>query len=131
MINEVYCSFEVAELLEKNGFAEPSISCNEDLANYNGFEYSSRVSAPTQQMALAWLREKGIHVYVKPSIVTGRVGWIVRGYECYATTVHKTDSILYAWVNVIRLATDGHYADSYEEATEIGIKYILENLNQI
>ena len=73
MIKEAYCSFEVAKLLKEKGFNEPCRAVYEEeilrintLCDYHNSELSSYVCAPTLQMAMNWLREKGIECVVIP-----------------------------------------------------------------
>ena len=130
MITEDYVSFETAKLLKEKGFDE-SISmvymsygdlckCNryDSIRNsdYNDitknyFEYT----APTLQMAMKWLREKGIYITIiygdYPSL--NKVFW-----------TPQIDSL--EGFNL----PDSFYKeyDKYEEACEAAIKYCLENL---
>lgn len=72
MTNESYVSFEVAELLKKAGFDVPVYACclnadqmarNDFPVNYNSYD-SGRISCPTQDVAIKWLREQfQIHVF--------------------------------------------------------------------
>ena len=69
MIEEAYCSFEVSKLLKDKGFDEPTLSYYKSnkvnygaLINRNGI--SDIVCRPTHQMALAWLRSKGIFITI-------------------------------------------------------------------
>ena len=112
MIMEDYCSYEVAKLLKDKGFNE-SIRCWYD--NFQDFhEEGVRMSnndclpptimCPTHQMAMKWLREKKIFINV----------W----YD-------KTDfsaEYVNGYFNYI-----GNF-DSYEEAVEQSIKYVLEHV---
>ena len=75
MIKEDYCSFKIAELLKKKGFEgdcdyyydtvetdEPQqLTLDEKL--YFRDRY---IDAPTHQMAMKWLRDKGIEIIVIP-----------------------------------------------------------------
>ena len=73
MIKETYCSYEVAKLLKEKGFHEPCIATyNSTTKNFQVEEiyedwtihWKGYISAPTQQMAMAWLREeKNIFIY--------------------------------------------------------------------
>ena len=131
-IEEDYVSFETAKLLKEKGFDEHcSTSYSTILSNHKVEE--SRVSEwgranqiyrPTHQMAMAWLREKGI--YVCPKL-------------CCFCGSKKKDIPYYLWEpRIIRLPSNNiiypqpldmckHY-ENYEEATEKAIKYSLENL---
>ena len=68
MIQERYCSYEVAKLLKEKGFDEPCRSVYEDFGDYIDFYYTVEeqtdlqmgvfeVLRPTHQMAMDWLRE--------------------------------------------------------------------------
>lgn len=72
MTNESYVSFEVAELLKKAGFDVPVYACclnadrmarNDFPVNYNSYD-TGRISCPTQDVAIKWLRKQfQIHVF--------------------------------------------------------------------
>ena len=134
-IKEVYVSVETAKLLKDKGFDWPtSGSYHEDFSyllvnnfpfNHNGSVNST--SAPTQQMAMRWLREVkniaiGISVefdWIKDPMdktFTGDVskfaGWF---YEIHTIEPH-------------RQVTESDVYDTYEDAVEAAIKYTLENL---
>lgn len=105
MINEDYCSYEVAKLFKEKGF------------DYQGFDYIDfegeviRQDRPTLQMAMAWLRENGIiieilHVTSKPV----NDGWF---YSYQKNNDSETNLIEYP---------------AYEQAVEAALKYCLENL---
>lgn len=112
MINEDYCSFEVAKLLKEKGFDIPCIGrysarsndfyldCTRRCNNGGLFE----LAAPTHQMAMKWLREvHDIKIMIRP-YVDGTYSYeILNGFW---------------YVNF----------DSYEDATEAAIKYCLEYL---
>lgn len=109
MVKEAYVSLEVAKLLKEKGF---DIECKtayycDCLIDYTMFGFcgdEELVFAPTQQMAMAWLREKKIFINV----------W----YD-------KTDfsaEYVNGYFNYI-----GNF-DSYEEAVEQSIKYVLEHV---
>lgn len=109
MVKEAYCSYEVSKLLQEKGF---DIECKtayycDCLIDYTMFGFCGDeefVFAPTQQMVMAWLREKKIFINV----------W----YD-------KTDfsaEYVNGCFNYI-----GNF-DSYEEAVEQSIKYVLEHV---
>ena len=67
---EAYCSYEIAKLLKEKGFNEPCIYHYKDgVLMFSSFlkgrnsSQTNTCSAPTHQMACAWLREKGYHIY--------------------------------------------------------------------
>lgn len=115
MIKEQYVSFEVAKLLKERGFKEETHGNYYLGGKFDGkFEESSKVNwnkffktpiaAPTQQMAMRWLREvHDIKIMIRP-YVDGTYSYeILNGFW---------------YVNF----------DSYEDAAEEAIKYCLENI---
>ena len=130
-MKEAYVSFETAKLLKEKGFNE---SCNStydtavlggkpkfykyDVLHFfpNGMKnsddkYGMVISAPTHQMAMAWLRE----VYNIDIIIFHEK----LPNNCY-------------WVRIERdlfteIQQEPEY-NSYEDAVEAAIKYCLENL---
>lgn len=126
MINEDYCSYEVAKLLEEKGFNE-SIRCWYDSAkNFHerGVEMrnsdciSPTIMCPTHQMAMKWLRE--VHnlfvVIDKHYFVVDKISHIASGFK-YSIEIKRINTIY----------TYNGYK-SYEEAVEAALKYVLENL---
>ena len=113
MITEDYVSFEVAKLLKEKGFAEP-------LVNYYYTAKGERVGylmpeeqylCPTHQMAMKWLREeKGVYIEIRRSINTFLFGAIIKKYN--EDNFHQIPRNL----------------NSYEQAVEAALKYVLENL---
>lgn len=141
MITEDYVSFEVAKLLKEKGFNEPCWNCyyDSELEHYfrpvkNNEWPLNRVSVPTHQMALKWLRE--VHNIV-----------IEINTDDYMTTTDGKLKVSYSytiWTFIRHLGEtgliDARYDDrafwqenvkvgqSYEEAVEAALKYALENL---
>lgn len=140
MAKEQYVTYETAELLKDKGFDWKCNryylerdSDNEPLlcpgSTMYGEDYNKRlqrddlsvhinvssgkISAPTQQMAMRWLREeRGIHIYPIP--VTG-FNYVV---SVYAEKGNKTyDRIL---------SRSGRNA--YEDCIEAVLEYVLKNL---
>ena len=128
MIKEAYCSKEVSILLKEKGFNEkcrggyhyefddndnPIVMLEEWMVQpYNNdvVDEGFLCSAPTHQMAMAWLREeKNIIVNV----------WY-NGVDYNAEYYNDEDENFY-------LITDC-LCDSYEETVETALKYALENL---
>lgn len=118
MTTEDYVSFEVAKLLSKNGFGFPEdcftyytlhgIVCEKGRSDEVGI-----ASRPTLQMAMKWLRETfGIHCQIDCPIAASN--WV------YGIRDLNKDE----WVTLRNM---GDY-DTYEEACEAAIKYVLENL---
>ena len=120
MIKEAYCSFEVAKLLKEKEFDE---EC------YTFYEYDSKefyreerisccnsrsddYAAPTQQMAMRWLREvHNIHIVLMIENNGNYIGYL---YDTKGNNIQGWDR---------RLSKT-----SYEEAIDAVIQYILENL---
>ena len=125
MIRETYCSYEVAKLLKKKGFNEkcrggyhsefddndnPIVMFEEWMTqpyNNNFVDEGFLCSAPTHQMAMAWLREKDIRICPDYSDVDGK--W-------------------FTMIGTKKKRTYSGYYDTYEEAIEAALKYSLENL---
>ena len=133
MIKEQYVSFETAKLLKEKGFNERLLSfyITDEVKKEGYFQLMAFTDdkidnnhsdlcylAPTQQMAMRWLRE--IHkLGVFPSSYTVILGSETR--HIYGTAIIN--------LNKYELVTCDYLArDTYEEATEAAIKYCLENL---
>ena len=128
MITEDYVSFEVAKLLKEKGFSEKTIPF------YNGDgSFCSRIgnvcqpydwnhdkfvffSAPTHQMAMAWLRGKGIFIQI------GVVGHstITVPEKYYFFKVYRDRKF------ISHNKVDTYY--TYEEVVESALKYCLEEV---
>ena len=120
MIKEAYVSSEVAVLLKEKGFDEPcEMFYNEHFKSpYRGTltknSHTSSYTVPTQQMAMAWLREVhniDIEVqthylnYLKPNDTRYYSGKILKGSEDVIHTIYAKDT--------------------YEQACEAAINYCL------
>ena len=129
MIKETYCSKEVSILLKEKGFDIPvnyeyhyKITIpqfHRKKHNFNGIEYrncsSEWYSAPTHQMAMAWLRE--VHkIFIEIGISID-----LNGNYHYDYTI-VDDKCRY----VIREHTEFEW--KFEDAVEAALKYTLENL---
>lgn len=115
MIQEAYVSFEVAKLLKEKGFEEETYGNyylggkldgkfeESSKVNWNKF-FKTPIAAPTQQMAMRWLREVyDIKIMISP----------------YVDGTYSYEILNDFWyINF----------DSYEDAAEAAIKYCLENL---
>ena len=131
MITEDYVSLETAKLLKEKGFDEKCMSyyghgefhlgspkymksnTDRDGVACNGVAYDA-YNAPTLQMALKWLRkEHNLGVIPYWSQVSGEFG-------CRIYDLTKKGNQEY---HSIRGSFDG-----FEEPTELGVKYCLENL---
>ena len=132
MIQEAYCSKEVSILLKVKGFNEPvhyeyhyKISIpqfHRKSHNFNGDEYTNCktewFSAPTHQMALAWLREKyNIYISIQPDFPS-EIGY--KMCWCWSANVLHN--------NCISMKRHQCYIETYEQACEAALKYSLENL---
>jgi hypothetical protein len=133
MIQEAYVSFETAKLLKEKGFDENTLmvymsygdlcKCNRydsiRNSNYNDITKNYfECTAPTHQMAIAWLRKKyNIYISIQPDFQSDKDYKI-----CWCCSVN----ILYE--NCISTKWYQCYIETYEEATETAIKYCLEHL---
>jgi len=133
MIKEVYCSFEVAKLLKEKGFDCPCHATYDtavtggkpkffeyDVLQFfpNGMKnsddkYGMVISAPTHQMAMAWLREYKIYIMIDRS-------WSMKDSWQYCICVNNDFDHL--------IQQDSIPNRTYEEAVEAALKYVLENL---
>ena len=138
MVQEDYCSFEVAKLLKEKGFNE-QCSSTYDIAVSGGKpifykydvlqffpdgmknsddKYGMVISAPTHQMAMKWLRE--VHKVVISIDAHTANHW--DGYiDRFEIDILK---------NASRIIVPYEIAiyNTYEEAVEAALKYSLENL---
>lgn len=133
MSKEQYVSFEVSKLLKEKGF-DWDCYAHYNLVEQAFEEYSVTVishtnknstlgpfwiSAPTQQMAMDWLRHKGFHVQVIYDVV---LKWAVE-------IVSLTETVQYDYEEAKMYHPSKQAGfDKYEDAAEVGIKYVLENL---
>lgn len=119
MIEEQYVSFETAKLLKEKGFNEHCFCAyHEDKKELEHFSYSVNnytaydewITAPTQQMAMRWLREvKEIFISTYPTETAG-----------ICAAIYKYGATKPCMVMCKR--------NKHEEACEAAIKYCLENL---
>lgn len=127
MIEEAYCSFEVAKLLKEKGFDEECRSyfidsgddiryCACPIKNAQCFSFD--LLRPTHQMAMAWLREihkLNVEVY---RTACGYVYCIVKipsGTDLHFDEENGDDLPSGTWT-------------THEKAVEAALKYALENL---
>lgn len=120
MIKEAYCSFEVSKLLKEKGFIESCygrysirskefhFDCTKAYNNGSNFMYS----APTHQMAMAWLREV-YYLWIDIDLLTN-YKW--------------TWSIWFMNDPKLKIGESSQVISTYEEAVEAALKYCLENL---
>ena len=117
MIQEAYCSFEIAKLLKEKGFNERSAASYDSKGQLQeGWAYWNKTpiwyAAPTHQMAMAWLREMH-YLWIDIDLLTN-----------------------YKWAWSIWLMNDANFkmgetsqvTSNYKEAVEAALKYALENL---
>ena len=124
-MKEDYVSFEIAKMLKEKGFDEDTICVY--IGRYLLIKGEGTISnatdmpiipAPTQQMAMAWLREKRIIITID--------------YDEYEISDNK--KVGYGWnIQKIEKPTEYfkisiHVFDNYEETVENAIKYCLTNL---
>jgi hypothetical protein len=123
MVEERYCSYEVSTLLKEKGF---DIGCYGRYSTHSKeFHFDATrkcenhdlftIAAPTHQMAIKWLREKGIYITIVygdyPSL--NKVFWTPQ-----INSLKEFD------------LPDDFYEDydEYEDAVEAALKHALENL---
>lgn len=112
MVNEAYCSYEVSKLLKERGMDKEYFTYYIQKNNTNGT--SEAVTTCTHQMAMKWLRTKGIYIYIQP---TKYVGGALYGFQAIVEDGRNS-----AWKKSI------HHEDNYEDAVEAALKYCLEKL---
>ena len=117
-ISEDYVSFETSKLLKEKGFDFPCmgrysvrskefhLDCTRMCSNEGLFE----CAAPSQAMAMKWLRE--VHNWN----VVIRKSHTIYGYDIYIESLVASNVIEYA------------FEKTYEQACEAAILYCLENL---
>lgn len=127
MIKEAYCSFEVARLLKEKGFNEECnsyfISDNEIALISNRRDFNNHgiyLSAPTHQMAMAWLRE--VHRWI---IIPQPLSFnLAKNYLCenWGYSIYADDNL------EIEAEYGSPALPSYEQACENAIEYCLKNI---
>lgn len=129
MINEDYVSFKIAKLLKEKGFDEntpvnyfvgddkPRGCIVGEMIYHKRLEEDTHlIACPTLQMAMKWLRE--VHsLYI--DIVTS----FSQDGICYTFSCSNTMDLIQG-----TKGTSYHEYQTYEEACEAGIKYVLEKL---
>ena len=129
MITEDYVDFETAKLLKEKGFHEPCIATynltTKDFAAEKIYQdwttcWKTHVSAPTHQMACKWLREvHNKHCDIGYDI---DLGWLFQIIDLKEVVEYDYPEIKYYH------AENETGFNSYEEACEAALKYVLENL---
>lgn len=125
-ITEDFVSYETAILLKEKGFDEACKAVYEKgilrintLCDYYNSELSSYVCAPTHQMTLKWLRE--VHkIFVEPFVAIDLNG---KYHYCFRLLNSICKDILDS-KDLVRI----DFKDSYEEAVEEALLYVLKNL---
>ena len=145
MVTEDYVSFETAKLLKEKGFDE-STNCQYpvggiyigEVGEYNITDRSRNpekyIPAPTLQMAMKWLRE----VHNIDVVIDAAVGML--GVKVYVPLISTYKTLKDSPSKVCQIKKGIYYKDdkgvipalqhfnTYEEACESAIRYILENL---
>ena len=122
-ITEDYCSYEIAKLLKEKGFYIPCRQAyfNGSLVDYTmyGFCDGELLDCPSQSLALKWLREI-YHCHVTIEYVFKADAKLTNDYVSYCFSVENANTF-------IEFTQDEWY-DTYEEAVEAAILYVLKNL---
>ena len=127
-MKEQYVSFEVAKLLKEKGFDEKTVYhyTNRDVLQHNivyneykNSEMLNAYSAPTQQMAMTWLREEH-KIDIIPVIRHSLKYAQESPFRDYACRVYDCDG------NIVLSATKWY--SGYENAVEAALEYSLKNL---
>lgn len=133
MIKERYCSYKISKLLRKKGFDEPCRAYwwdERDVLAFCDFPKTTedlqykdnQCLAPTHQMAMDWLREKGFYIEIQtlfdefePSLLK------FTNFHALITTIIDD-----------RVIDETHLADEgirdYGECVEFAINYCLTEL---
>lgn len=137
-ITEDYVSFETAKLLKENRFTEPCLYYyfSNGAKPYMGRGLKHRnspnvntYSAPTQQMAMRWLREvHNLHIqlFIGNDSSNDADGNEVETWYFWSFSINglPTGTVIYNEL----IQFDCVEYQSYEEACEEAIKFCLENL---
>lgn len=113
MVKEAYVSYEVAKLLKEKGFDwSTQYVYTEDGTGFTPprmgkWKAKSNIPMITHQMACAWIREKGYHIYT----FKGMDSW-----------VYEVQNLNEDWTFSLR------GFNNHDEAVEAALKYSLEKL---
>lgn len=133
MIQEAFCSFEIAKLLKEKGFDELCIfkynsegikvKAGKAIDEWSNTELEeNECSAPTHQRAMRWLREvHNKHCDVGYDI---DLRWFFQIIDLKETVEYDYPETKYYHYHT---ANESGF-NSYEEAVEAALKYVLENL---
>lgn len=116
MIEETYVSFDIAKLLKEKGFGECStsyISEDGDIFPTPLVKRKEHYPAPTQQMAMRWLREK-YNIHIEP--------------RYFPTPNIYRYVIIHSPAAFKNIDSHPQYFNTHEEAVEAALKYCLNNL---
>ena len=135
MITEDYVSYEVAKLLKEKGFDEACRAYYDKDGEFNWVwncgcsrndEFSEVSSCPTHQMAMKWLREKGVDISITPEFST-EAEPCVDLFCGYSASVFKTQNGEYIDECIIKKEEEWGSVPfvCYEDAVEAALKYCL------
>lgn len=135
MIKEAYCSYEVSKFLKEKGFNWDCITYYVD-SEPNDVKYSMLFennttweerccSAPTHQMAMAWLRER-YNLFFGIGFGNDCNGKFLYMIDIYDLTNNAVNGKYKPIVEADDYLTDN--PKTYEDAVEAALKYTLENL---
>lgn len=133
-MEESYVSFEIAKLLKEKGFDEPCVkffwklgtrfkeSMDKDCPNNSDLNYifKESYSAPTQQMAMDWIRTN-YKIHISPYFTN--IGW---HYEIFDLT--RCDITGCEPFYRVGIPSQEQVKEKCEEAIEDAIKHVLEHL---
>lgn len=132
-VKEAYVSFETAKLLKEKGFDEYNplwYNLNKPFEGpfyykeigwygHNSYDYNGKniISAPTQQMAMRWLRDvHSLHIEILAT-------YHFRTFDGYSFEIYDISK-----GEFINYQSDKGLFKTAEDATENAIKYCLTNL---
>lgn len=117
-ISEDYVSFETKKLLLKKGMPENFF--NHIIYDKGSLDSVRKYYSCSLNIAMKWLRdEKRYYIQVMLD------DWACGGHLGYYVVIQKTDS---DFEMMLQDAVDEVFYQTYEEACEAAIKYVLENL---
>lgn len=129
MIKEVYVSYETSKLLKEKGFSSDDChtAYDEDKVFFWYGDYSKDrkgiVDAPTQALAMKWLREEHNKIIIIGISLDDRTSSTIDHYIAGIWYIPKNNGGAFCYITY---AYNGY--SSYEEACEGAIRYCLENL---
>lgn len=129
MVKEAYCSYEVSKRLSNDGFDEPCRTYYQDeefvddvctqYYQWNSKSPFGHISAPTHQMALAWLREYyNLHV----NVYALSLGWYFEVYDLLEKDITGCKPLY-----KVGIPNKEDVFDTFEGATDAAIEWCLEN----